>query len=74
MTSRQAEQNANNALGRLITHMLPTCAVTIENTRVIAGNPGLRPDILITGGGAGAPGGYRGGVYACGYCGAGGGG
>ena len=31
--------------------MLPTCAVTIENTRVIAGNPGLRPDILITGAG-----------------------
>ena len=29
--------------------MLPTCAVKIENTRVIAGNPGLRPDILITG-------------------------
>ena len=29
--------------------MLPTCAVKIENTRVIVGNPGLRPDILITG-------------------------
>ena len=29
--------------------MLPTCAVEIENTRVIAGSPGLRPDILITG-------------------------
>ena len=49
MTSRQAEQNANFALGALLTHMLPTCTVKIENTRVIAGNPGLRPDILITG-------------------------
>lgn len=49
MTSRQAEQNANIALGALLTHMLPTCTVKIENTRVIAGNPGLRPDILITG-------------------------
>ncbi len=29
--------------------MLPTCTVKTENTRVIAGNPGLRPDILITG-------------------------
>ena len=49
MTSRQAEQNANIALGTLLTGMLPTCAVKIENTRVIVGNPGLRPDILITG-------------------------
>ena len=29
--------------------MLPTCAVKVENTRVIVGSPGLRPDILITG-------------------------
>ena len=29
--------------------MLPTCAVKTENTRVIVDNPGLRPDILITG-------------------------
>ena len=49
MTSRQAEQNANIALGTLLTSMLPTCAVKIENTRVIVGSPGLRPDILITG-------------------------
>lgn len=49
MTSRQAEQNANFALGALLTRMLPTCMVKIENTRVIVGNPGLRPDILITG-------------------------
>ena len=49
MTSRQAEQNANIALGALLTGMLPTCAVKVENTRVIVGSPGLRPDILITG-------------------------
>ena len=49
MTSRQAEQNANIALGTLLTRMLPTCTVKIENTRVIASNPSLRPDILITG-------------------------
>ena len=49
MTSRQAEQNANIALGALLTGMLPTCAVRVENTRVIVGSPGLRPDILITG-------------------------
>ena len=49
MTSRQAEQNANIALGTLLTRMLPTCTVKIENTRVIVGNPSLRPDILITG-------------------------
>ena len=49
MTSRQAEQNANIALGALLAGMLPTCAVRVENTRVIVGSPGLRPDILITG-------------------------
>ena len=49
MTSRQAEQNANIALGTLLTRMLPTCAVKTERTRVIVDNPGLRPDILITG-------------------------
>ncbi|MCY3542494.1 MAG: hypothetical protein OXH22_00395 [Chloroflexi bacterium] len=49
MTSRQAEQNANIALGRLLTRMLPTCAVKTENTRVFVDNLGLQPDILITG-------------------------
>ena len=49
MTSRQAEQNANIALGTLLTRMLPTCTVKTENTRVIVGNLGLQPDILITG-------------------------
>ncbi len=48
MTSRQAEQNANNALGSLLERMLPTCAVRVENTRVIVGQFGLRLDILIT--------------------------
>ena len=51
MTSRQAEQNANIALGTLLAGMLPTCVVRTERTRVIAGNSGLRPDILITGAG-----------------------
>ena len=48
MPSRQAEQIANEALGALLRRMLPTCAVRVENTRVIADNPGLRLDILIT--------------------------
>ena len=48
MPSRQAEQNANNALGALLKRMLPTCTVRVENTRVIVGNSGLQLDILIT--------------------------
>ena len=48
MPSRQAEQNANNALGALLNRMLPTCAVRVENTRVIVGQSGLQLDILIT--------------------------
>ena len=48
MLSRQAEQNANNALGALLALMLPTCAVRVENTRVIVGQPALRLDILIS--------------------------
>ncbi len=48
MTSRQAEQNANNALGSLLERMLPSCTVRVENTRVIVGQFGLRLDILIT--------------------------
>ena len=46
--SRQDEQNANIALGALLDGMMPTCAVRAENTRVIVGQPGLKPDILIT--------------------------
>ena len=45
---RQTEPSANNALGRLLQRMLPTCEVRTENTQAIAGHPGLRPDILIT--------------------------
>ena len=45
---RQTEPNANNALGGLLQTMLPKSHVRSENTRAIAGHPGLRPDILIT--------------------------
>ncbi len=48
MVSRQAEQNANNALGATLGRMMPACAVRVENTRVIVGQSGLRLDILIT--------------------------
>ncbi len=48
MTPRQTEPSANNALGRLLQRMLPTCQVRTENTQSIAGQPGLRPDVLIT--------------------------
>ena len=48
MPSRQAEQNANNALGALLARMMPTCTIRVENTRVIVGQPALRLDILIT--------------------------
>ena len=36
---RQTEPNANNALGGLLQPMLP-------GSRVIAGSPGLQPDLL----------------------------
>ena len=45
---RQTEPNVNNALGSLLEAMLPRSSVRFENTRAIAGHPGLRPDILIT--------------------------
>ena len=48
MPSRQNEKIANNALGTLLERMLPTCAVRVENTRVIVGQFGLQLDILIT--------------------------
>ena len=48
MVSRQAEQNANNALGATLGRMMPGCAVRVENTRVIVGQSGLRLDILVT--------------------------
>ena len=45
---RQTEPNANNALGNLLKSMLPRSEVRFENTQTISGQPGKRPDILIT--------------------------
>ena len=47
-TSRQAESNANAMLGALLQGMMRGAAVRYENTQVIEGHPGLRPDIIIT--------------------------
>ncbi len=47
-TSRQAESSANKALGDLLQGMMRGAAVRYENTQVIEGHPGLRPDIIIT--------------------------
>ena len=44
----QTEPSANNATGGLLQAMLPRSSVRSENTQAIAGQPGLRPDILIT--------------------------
>ena len=44
----QTEPNVNNALGNLLQKMLPRGQALSENTRVISGHPGLKPDILIT--------------------------
>ena len=45
---RQPEPNANNALGSLLQDMLPRGQVRSVNTQAISGQPGLRPDIIIT--------------------------
>ncbi len=45
---RQTEPSVNNALGTVLTGMMARTDVRSENTRAIAGQPGLRPDILIT--------------------------
>ena len=47
-TSRQAESSANKALGDLLQGMMRGANVRYENTQVIEGHPGLRPDIIIT--------------------------
>ena len=47
-TSRQAESNANAMLGALLQGMMRGANVRYENTQVIEGHPGLRPDIIIT--------------------------
>ena len=44
----QAEGNANNVLGNLLRPMLGKASVLFESSRVIAGQSGKRPDILIT--------------------------
>ena len=46
---RQTEPSVNNAMGLLLQTMLSRSSVRSENTQAIAGHPGLRPDILITG-------------------------
>ena len=48
----QTEPSANNALGNLLQAMLPRSEVRSEHTGLIAGQPGLRPDILITAAGS----------------------
>ena len=45
---RQTEPSANNALGGLLQDMMPRGQVRSENTQAITGQPGLRPDIVIT--------------------------
>ena len=47
-TSRQAESSANTVLGMLLQDMMRGAAVRYENTQVIDGHPGLRPDVIIT--------------------------
>ena len=39
----QTEPSANNAMGNLLQAMLPRSNVRSENTRAIAGHPGLQP-------------------------------
>ena len=45
---RHSEPSANNVLGDLLRGMLFGCEVRSENTRLIAGNPSLQLDNLIT--------------------------
>ena len=42
------EPSANNALGNLLQGMLPKSEVRSENTGIITGHSGLKPDILVT--------------------------
>ena len=46
--ARHTEPNANNALGYRLRDMLGQASVGFESTRVIAGQSGKQPDILIT--------------------------
>ena len=45
---RHTEPSVNDAMGLLLQTMLFRSSVRSENTRTIAGRPGLHPDILIT--------------------------
>ena len=45
---RQTEPSANNALGNLLQSMLPRSQVGSERTQAISGQPGKRPDIIVT--------------------------
>ncbi len=45
---RQTEPSANNALGILLHGMLPRSQVGSEKTQAISGQPGKRPDIIVT--------------------------
>ncbi len=45
---RHTEPSANNALSSLLQGMLGKAKVRSENTQIIYGRPGLRPDIVIT--------------------------
>ena len=45
---RQTEPSANNALGNLLNNMLARSQVGSERTQAISGQPGKRPDIIVT--------------------------
>ncbi len=45
---RQTEPSVNNALQAVLQGMMARSRVRSENTRAIVGQPGLRPDLLIT--------------------------
>ena len=44
---RQAEPNANNALGDMLRGMMPGCEVRSENTQTFIDPPGRHADVLI---------------------------
>ena len=44
---RQSEPNLNYALAELLQGMMPAATIVAENTRVLSGHRGQRPDILV---------------------------